>query len=165
MNNRLAPVQYKRTTIQRLHYAMKRAAQKRTTAQKRYKKDFDEKARFWIEIQPDDQVYIDRPPRRVQCPESKTIDQVGRYSDNLEQPALTGSPKLFFLTTSLCIVRSITKSTVTTDKDEVAIPESLTGWPGHPKCLMTQRPPRGFSTARGSPRGVCKGVQKKTTLP
>lgn len=68
------PVQYKRATNQQLRYASEKAERKQTTAQRKCTEDFDKKVRFWVEVQPNDQVYNDRPPRRVQRSKSETTD-------------------------------------------------------------------------------------------
>lgn len=63
--------------------------------QKRYKEDFDKKVRLYIEVQPEHERYVDRPPRRVQRPKKKATDPLRGYSDNLGETVTEEGRKLF----------------------------------------------------------------------
>lgn len=73
----LTPVQYKRTVLRQLAYAMRMDRNKRVAAKKSCKKHFNETIRFWLEVQLGDEVYINRPSRRMKRGESKTADTHG----------------------------------------------------------------------------------------
>lgn len=87
-------------------------------------KGFDKKTRSQIEVQPNDQVYIDPPPRRVQRSESESMDALTGYSENIKGTATEGGSELFSRRTGPYTVLSDTKSTATIDKDGVVIPVS-----------------------------------------
>lgn len=125
LDEHLISVQYKRAVTQRLSYAMERFGHKQTTLQRRYKMTSDKQARFRIEVQPGDKIYIDRPPGRVQRPESGTTDPLTVYSDNLEETVTEGSCKLLPRTTGPYTVQSVTGNTATIDNDGLAVPVSL----------------------------------------
>lgn len=74
---------------------------------------------------PGDQVHIDRPPRREQRPESAATDPLTVYSHDFDEKAREESRKLLSCTTGPYTVRFATESTVTLDKEGIAIPVSL----------------------------------------
>lgn len=122
---------------------MKKTAHKLTVAQRKCKEDSEKKVRFQIEAEPGDRVYIDRLPRRVQRPESRTTDPLTGYSENFEESATKRSRKLILRTTSPYAVRSATKSTTTIEKDEIDIFVSL-----YPATKMPQEPTGAEFTPR-----------------
>lgn len=59
---RLIPVQYKWAAMWEVNYALERDGYKQSSLRRKYEKDFNNKAQLCIEMQPGDQVYVDRPP-------------------------------------------------------------------------------------------------------
>lgn len=72
-------------------------------------------------MQAGDYVYSDRPPRRVQRLESAATDPLINYSDSSEEASTEASSKLLPLTTSTYAVTSAACSTLTGDRDRVAV--------------------------------------------
>lgn len=65
-----------------------------------------------MEVQADDQVYVDHPLQGVQRPETRITKTPTGYTDNLEEKNTDGSRKLLPDTTTPYKVQSVTDSTV-----------------------------------------------------
>lgn len=86
---------------------------------------FDKKVRCRIEVQPGDQVYIGRTPRRLRHLESGITGPLSGYSVGLQETVTEVSRKLLPRATSPYTPQSLTESTVTVDKLGVAITVSF----------------------------------------
>lgn len=107
-----------------LRYAVERNEQKQAAEQKRYKKNLYKKIQSRIELQAGSQVHIDGPPPRAQCSENRTTSPLTIYSKSVNGTVKEGSRELLAGSTGTQPARSVSESTVTLEKAEVAIPMS-----------------------------------------
>lgn len=83
------------------------------------------KVPFLAELRPSNLVYINRPPQRLRHPESVSTDPLTGNSHSLEKQEYRLEPRAAIYATGPYTAQSVTESSVTVDKDRVAIPVSL----------------------------------------
>lgn len=99
----------------------------------------------------------------MQRPESGTTDSFTEYGDNLEQKAREESRELLFCTKGPYAVRSVTKSTVTIEKDLVAIPVSADSVTKIPQVLDETEPATGLHNTITQPHFNRQTAEEKSS--
>lgn len=118
-----------------------------------------------VEVQPGDQVYTDRWPRRVQLPESEITDQLTECSYILEEMFTNGSSKVLPRTMRPYIVRFATENTVTFNNHEVIIPVILDRVTKIPRALNSPEHTAGLRSTAGRPRSDMQKDRGESTSP